>query len=465
MARRTTPSRRLRRTWPQRLTFTLVIVTAVACFATAGVLAAGQWVVSQRSLIALTGPSSEHDASGGTTNVLVPGATTTLPAEGGEQQPAGETLAEPEAANFLVAGADNGDCDGVQMPTIGDRSDLGERSDTIMIWRTNPTTNQLAVLSLPRDLYVEIAGGRNARINSAYRRDDPSRLIDTIYLNFGIPIDHYVQVDICAFRHLVDAVGGVSIPFQYPARDKGSGLDVPLAGCVRLDGNMALAYVRSRHYKYEDPPGSGNWREDGSSDFGRVGRQQDFLRRMVAKIIGEGLYQPDVATALIETNRDYLVTDNDLTPRRMLDFADTLRTLDPSTITTYRIESYTEFHGGQEVEIPRLQGDNMQAILAVFRGQATLASAPDQVFAADPDPSIGDTARTTTTAVAATPPTSDAAGDVPGTAPDATGDESEPTSGGAEGAPPATVTTTTLPTVAAEENVVGIVPDRNITCD
>jgi LCP family protein required for cell wall assembly len=400
----------------------LVVLTAFACFAAAGGLATGQWVLSQRRLITLAEPTTEHDTSVGETPVIVPGASTTLPRPAAGVTTTTVEIAEPEAANFLIAGADNGECaDGTSTDTA-DRSDLGERSDTIMIWRANPETDQLAVLSLPRDLYVEIAGGRRARINSAYRRDDPTRLIDTINLNLGITIDHYVQIDFCAFKKLVDAVGGVTVPFEFPARDRGAGLDIPSAGCVTLDGDMALAYVRSRKYRYEDPPGSGIWKEDGTSDFGRIARQQDFLRRVVAKIIDDGLYRPSVATALVETNREFLVTDSGLTLRRMLEFASTLRTLDPASITTYRVETSTEIISGEEVEIPRIRGDNMQAILAVFRGDAALVGAPEQVFE--------------TTAPTATQP---AAGDDASAGP--------------------------LPTVVAEENTIGVAPDRELRCD
>ena len=419
------PPAKLRRSWAQRLTVALLIVTAVACFAAAGGLALGQWVLSDRQLVSIIGPSSEFSGNDADPDVVLPGVaepsadpdsvtTTTL-----------FDLAEPDAANFLIVGADNSNCDAAGAPVVDDRGGLGERSDTIMIWRANPKANQLAVLSLPRDLYVDISGGRKARINSAYVRDNPTKLIDTIFLNFGVPIDHYVQVDFCAFQRLVDAVGGVEIPFSAPARDARAGLAVFATGCVNLEGTQALAYVRSRHYQYEDPPGSDNWRTDGTSDFGRIARQQDFLRRVVAKIIDDGLYSPGVATALIDTNQQYLVTDTGLTLRRMLEFANTLRRIDPTEIATYRIASTSETtSAGDQVERPRLGGDNMQAILSVFRGEATIASAPDQVF---------DT--TTTLPV----PTDD----------DPTDDD--PTS-------------STLPAVETESNTVGVVPDSSIIC-
>jgi LCP family protein required for cell wall assembly len=429
------PESKVRRTWPQRLTLFAVIVSAIACFATAGVLASGNWVLSQRKLTQIGTPTVGGQNPTEAAGVKVPGGTTPLSpvAVGATTTTELTDLAEPDAANFLVVGADNNDCLGGGTATGEQRDDIGQRSDTIMVWRVNPVTNQLAVLSFPRDLYVPIAGGRKNRINTAYDRDNPDRLVETIFREFGVPVDHYIQVDFCAFKELVGAVGGVAVPFTYPARDKAAGLDIPNVGCTTLDGDMALAYVRSRHYRYEDPPGSGVWKQDPTSDFGRIARQQDFLRRVVTKVINDGLYSPKVATALIETNSKYLVTDNELTPRRMLEFGNTLRRLDPSTITTYRIESSSEtLSNGDKIERPRIGGDNMQAILAVFRGEAQLTGAPDQVFQS-----------TTTLPSATTTSTTDVETSAPSSA----------------------TSSTTLPEVVAEENVLGIVPDRNVICD
>jgi len=121
------------------------------------------------------------------------------------------------AKNFLLTGSDNGACptkgDGTS-GGIGDRSTFGERSDTIMVLRVDPVANDVIVLSFPRDLWVKIAGTtRQARINSAFDSKDPSRLIRTIDENFGVPVDHYVNVNLCAFKEIVDSVGGVKIPF------------------------------------------------------------------------------------------------------------------------------------------------------------------------------------------------------------------------------------------------------------
>ena len=267
-----------RRTWPQRLLLTLNVVVILACFAGAiGLAVAGHY---GNSFVRVDIDTPTAAADPGTTLPATvstePGATAPVETGPPETFPA----ADPQAKNFLITGADNNACVDPDSPyagAFGDRSSMGERSDTIMVMRIDPSTKQGAVLSFPRDLWVDIPGRAPNRINAAYIKDDPQRLIDTIYQNFGVPIDHYIQVDFCAFKTIVEAVGGVTVPFAYPARDRHTGLNVPVAGCFTFDGDHALAYVRSRYYEYQDE--NGKWKQDPVSDLGRISRQQDFLRR------------------------------------------------------------------------------------------------------------------------------------------------------------------------------------------
>jgi polyisoprenyl-teichoic acid--peptidoglycan teichoic acid transferase len=452
--------RHTRRTWPQRFTIAGVLVLAFASFLAAGVLAAGQWVVSNRNLVVLEPELADRpDTTSGDRRVVVPASPDDPESSATPDTAPPETFppVEAEAKNFLVTGADGNVClepDSRFAPAFGDTHQFGDRSDTIMVWRVNPGTGQVAVLSFPRDLYVDV-GGRRGRINEAYRRDDPARLIDTLANNFGIGIDHYVQVDFCAFKRLVDAVGGVAVPFEYPARDSRTGLFVPEVGCYNFAGDHALAYVRSRRYQYENPVGSGNWKTDGTSDLGRISRQQDFLRRTVASVLNRGAYSPSIISALIETNREYLTTDSELTVNRMLEFAGAIRSLDPGDITSYQIEATPQTVAGNAVLIPRLDGDNMQAILAVFRGDAQLADAPEQEFdsttsaAPRPDPNSATTNSTSTTALA--PDDADHNGEI------GNGEIGNGDTGNGD-------TRATLPEVEADENLLGISPPRDVTC-
>jgi LCP family protein required for cell wall assembly len=424
-----TSAMKVPRTWPQRLTIIAVFAMAFGSFGAAGALYAGQRVIEDRNVApAIIDPSQAN------TPLTPSGDATPEPTA----PPATFPAAEPDAKNFLITGADNNSCiepDSPYYGAFGDRSGLGERSDTIMMWRVNPSESQVAVLSFPRDLYVDIAGSsRKGRINEAYQRDNPQQLIDTIYQNFGINTDHFVQIDFCAFRTLVNAVGGVAVPFDVPVRDPNTGLNVPEAGCFTFDGDHALAYTRSRKLQYLDA--NGEWQQDGTSDLGRISRQQDFLRRTVSRLLSKGAYNPDVAGGLIETLSEYIVADPGLTPGKMLEFAGVLSGVDPAGITTYQINAKRRIIQGKDVLEPALGSDNMQAVLAVFRGEATLGDAPVQVLETTPAPESAPGADVT-----AAPAPID---------PGATTPES--------------ATTTTLPTVQAEQNEFGFVPDKNVSC-
>jgi len=285
------------------------------------------------------------------------------------------------AKNFLITGSDNGACVDPDSPyagAFGDRGAMGERADTIMVLRLDPSTNAAAVLSFPRDLWVKIGGkSTRGRINGAFNRDDPNRLILTIFDNFGITIDHYVNIDFCAFKKIVDAVGGVKVPFDTPIKDENTGLLIENAGCHNFEGEEGLAYVRSRKLRYFDAERQ-VWREDPNSDRGRISRQQDFLRRAIQKAIDKGSGSPRVAKQLIDAGIQNVILDSNLTAGKILELALAMRNLDPATMRTYQIEGTGTTISGQDVIEPTLDSANMVAILAIFRGLAALAAAPEQ---------------------------------------------------------------------------------------
>jgi LCP family protein required for cell wall assembly len=492
-----------RRTWPERLAIVGTFASALVCFLVAASLIAGYVVIRQRNIVDLQDPSevagaasanaAGPDAPPATLRQTTAAPTTSRPSPSPTSDPSsgrspstdgvGNTAvernavegtdaetttsappatfpeADPEALNFLITGADNGACIDPDSPyagAFGDREGMGERSDTIMVLRVDPEADRVAVLSFPRDLYVDIAGsGSKSRINSAYRRDDPQRLIDTIFEDFGVSIDHYIQVDFCAFKTLVDAVGGVEVPFEYPARDANTGLNVTAPGCFTFDGEHALAYVRSRHYEYEETPGSGDWQEDPSSDLGRISRQQDFIRRTLSSILDEGPLNPRVARGLIRAATEYVVTDRNLTAVRMLEFAGVMNDVDPASILTYQIEASDRNVNGAAVLVPNTDGENMRAILAMFRGETSLADAPTQVF----DDTTTAVPRGSTTTVAPA-----VSADVSASNASTTVASAPETTAGT--APPAdeAVVESSAPPDGPQQNQVGIVPPRDVTC-
>lgn len=171
--------------------------------------------------------------------------------------------------NYLIAGSDQ----------RADGSVAGERADTLIVMRVGDGTPKM--MSIPRDLWVPISGtDGSAKINAAYN-GGPARLVATVQGSLEIPIHHYVEVDFVTFGSLVDAVGGVTINFPHPAFDTNSGLSVDQTGPVELDGEQALAYVRSRHYTEVI---DGVPREDPTADLGRQLRQQEFMKAVMGKV-------------------------------------------------------------------------------------------------------------------------------------------------------------------------------------
>lgn len=145
----------------------------------------------------------------------------------------------------------------------------GSRSDTIMVASIDPPSKSAVLISLPRDLWVNIPGFYNQRINVAHAVGGPATVARTIEANFGIKIDNYARVDFRGFEQVVDAVGGVIVDVErpvkddeYPTEDYGTmRLFIP-PGPLLMDGKAALMYARSRH---------------SEDDFGRARRQQRVL--------------------------------------------------------------------------------------------------------------------------------------------------------------------------------------------
>ncbi len=363
-------------TGAQRAVMAFNILVVIACLVGAGALLYGKNELDNTLATQQVDVVTTTVAPAPTTTVV--GTTVPVPST----TPATFPLADPAAKNFLISGSDANSCvdPGSQWANAADPGrDAQGRSDSIMIMRIDPATRAAAVLAFPRDLWVKI-NGANGRINTAYVQDDYTLLAQTIYDSFGIVIDHYLQVDFCAFKTIVDAVGGVAVPFKTPVIDGHVGIQIA-AGCHLFSGDEALAYVRSRHLRWID--GEGRENEDRAADLGRISRQQDFLRRVLQAAVNKGIYDPAVARALIESMQTYIVRDSGLLAiDQILQFAGVMRDINPGSIRTYQVESYGKVIGGVAVQVPKLTTDNMLAILAIFQGTAPLAGAPDQVVSA-----------------------------------------------------------------------------------
>ncbi|WP_285740788.1 LCP family protein [Kitasatospora phosalacinea] len=235
--------------------------------------------------------------------------------------------ADDGATTFLVVGTD--EREGIPESTLKDVLHAGGESchctDTMMIVQLSANRGRATVVSVPRDSYVDIpahqdlATGKQVdaskgKINAAYGMGGAPLAVRTVEQNTGLRIDHYVEVNFLAFVSTVDALGGVEVCTTKPLRDDYSGLDLP-AGTSRLDGAGALRYVRARHV-------------DGSSDLGRMHRQQKFLAQLLHRATtGDTLLDPAKLTGVLDTVLRSVKVDKGLGNAELLEFAGRLKDL------------------------------------------------------------------------------------------------------------------------------------------
>ena len=245
--------------------------------------------------------------------------------------------------NILVVGSDSREDLPEGFDNFGDFA--GERTDVIMIAHIVPDVGG-QLLSLPRDLKVNIPGNGTNRINAAFVFGGPDLLVQTIQNNFGIPIHHYVEIDFGGFARVVDALGGVTKTFDHAARDAKSGLDVE-AGTIKMDGETALAYARSRNYQELI---DGSWQSVNGSDIGRTHRQQEVLLLMFdqATSPSSAFNLPGFAT----TFAGQITADAGFTPAIIIDLGRTALGLDRGEIATMTLPVTGSTEGGIAYVVP-----------------------------------------------------------------------------------------------------------------
>lgn len=199
----------------------------------------------------------------------------------------------------------------------------GCRSDTIILASLDPETKKVSLISIPRDSRVRInpSNGKHTveKINAAHAIGGPELTVQTVSEDFGVPIDHYMVIDVQGLKQLFEALGPVEVMVEKPMhyRDRAGRLNIALEpGLNKLDATRLEEYVRFRH----DPRG----------DIGRIERQQWFLRQVKKK-----LEEPQVLLKLPELCKlagEYVRTD--LEPTDMLKLAAFCKDLKTNQIQT-----------------------------------------------------------------------------------------------------------------------------------
>jgi LCP family protein required for cell wall assembly len=240
----------------------------------------------------------------------------------------------------------------------------GQRSDTLMVAHIDPGGKTGILVSFPRDLWVEIPGYGGNKINAAFAFGGPQLAVKTLKHNFNIPISHYLEVDFAGFRDIVNALGTVPVYFPRPARDKYSGLVIGSHGCHNLNGDQALAYVRSRFYEYKQ---DGEWHTDPLSDLGRINRQQYFIRTLAQTAIQSVVSHPFGASELADTSVAALTRDKALGTSDLQKLVRAFRSTDPNAYPMVTVPATNGSMDGQSVLL--IDAAKAAPILGRLRGE------------------------------------------------------------------------------------------------
>jgi LCP family protein required for cell wall assembly len=304
------PPRRSR--WKVALVVTPILLLAVAAAIVGPTLLKARSAYQKIFVDSAPRPVVKVNANG--TPEIVPDAT---------QQANLPDWDKKERINILLLGAD----------TNSARQSQGEvpLSDTIIIATIDPATKKIGLLSIPRDLQVQIPGVGVDKINAAYSNGSltsitgPGLVRATIEYNFGIKIDYYAVVDFAGFQKIVDTLGGVTLDVPAPIKDDeypGEQFNytrvVFQSGLQHMNGIQALRYVRTRH---------------DDNDFARGNRQQQLLMALRQQSLSLGLITkaPQLISQLGDTVR------TDLPPSDALKLAKLGTEIKSSNITSYNL--------------------------------------------------------------------------------------------------------------------------------
>lgn len=243
--------------------------------------------------------------------------------------------------------------------------DFVSRTDTMILFSIVPKTGVASMLSIPRDLYVDIPNyDRQDRINTAFvlgavkngEAAGAELAMATIEENLGIHVDHYALLDFDAVINLIDAVGGVTVNVPrtiddplYP--DMNYGYD-PLhidAGTQTMAGALALKYMRTRHI---------------DDDFGRANRQQQVIKAFRDQLLSKGIGMASVLPELFSEAQDGIFTDMSLNDLLSIAQASNKISADNvhSAVLDYKyVDSYTTEAGAQ---VLRMRQDAIAQLVA-----------------------------------------------------------------------------------------------------
>lgn len=249
---------------------------------------------------------------------------------------------------------------------INDGGNRG-RTDSIMIATIDVKAKALKLTSIMRDLYVQIPGYSDNKINAAYHIGGMQLLVDTVNQNFDLKLDGYVKVDFDSFEGIIDALGGVEITLSqkeanylnstnYISNPKYRNV---VAGTQTLNGNQALGYSRIRYVATDTE----------ANDFGRTLRQRKVLTALFEK------YKSKSVVEILSLLPDVLgLITTDLSKMTIVEYLYLAITLQPDELQTFRIPVEGAFYGarirGMAVLVPDTLSENVEALHGFLFGSS-----------------------------------------------------------------------------------------------
>ena len=228
-------------------------------------------------------------------------------------------VASSAGTNWLLVGSDSrADLSEAERQALSTGDSEGSRTDTIMLVHFGSGGKPM-IISIPRDLYVDIPGQGSHKVNAAFSLGGPKLLVQTIETNTGLRIDHYAEIGFGGFDKMVDAVGGIEMCLDAPINDPLAGIDLK-AGCQTLNGREALGFVRTRAF--------------ANADLERVVNQRKFMAALMKKATSAStILNPFRFWPLVNGTVSSLTVDNGDHIWHLARLAWALRS-DPVTVTT-----------------------------------------------------------------------------------------------------------------------------------
>lgn len=219
-----------------------------------------------------------------------------------------------------------------------DEAEDTARADSMILCRVDEAAKQVTMVSMPRDLLVEIPGHGKGKLNSALAYEGYSGAIDAVSKVAGVPISYYATIYFSGFEKLVDDLGGVTV--QVPEGTYYDGVWVPAGDASRINGKEALVLARCRH---GNPPDQGAY---AAGDYQRTKNQRNLMKAIVKEIMGKPAWQ---VPGLVSTVSGCIETN--MPAWKMAEIAFAMRGMDTEKMYSASAPASSKLSGGVWYEI------------------------------------------------------------------------------------------------------------------